>query len=81
MQSDYTGCLRLMEWGSSFDGGDIGALWRNLSDESEAPEVKCDILFVAFLANFRMYQLFQRHGLSLAVLCICLICAMRTTHG
>jgi hypothetical protein len=37
-----TGRLRLMEWGSSFAGGDIGSLQQKLNRKSEALDMKCD---------------------------------------
>jgi hypothetical protein len=37
-----TGRLRLMEWGSSFAGGDIGLCKQKLNRKSEALDMKCD---------------------------------------
>jgi len=37
-----TGRLRLMEWGSSFAGGDIGLCCVKLNRKSEALDMKCD---------------------------------------
>ncbi|WP_167514619.1 hypothetical protein [Mesorhizobium intechi] len=37
-----TGRLRLMEWGSSFAGGDIGLCWVKLNRKNEALDMKCD---------------------------------------
>jgi len=43
MQTDYTGCLRVVEWGSSFDGADIVIVRRTQSTKSEALDMKSDI--------------------------------------
>ena len=37
-----TGRLRLMEWGSSFAGADIGLCEQKLNRKSEALDMKCD---------------------------------------
>lgn len=59
MQSGYTGCLRLMEWGSSLDGVDIDCLHRKLSGESEVLGAKCDITDGGFPMVFRKCKAFS----------------------
>ncbi|WP_168247326.1 MULTISPECIES: hypothetical protein [unclassified Mesorhizobium] len=53
-----TGRLRLMEWGSSLAGSDIGLLWRKLNRKSEALDMKSDINCDIFGQDARNLRLF-----------------------
>ena len=56
-----TGRLRLMEWGSSFAGGDIGLCEQKLNRKSEALDMKCDTDCNKFGQDARNLRLFTRH--------------------
>jgi hypothetical protein len=49
MQSNYTGCLRVVEWGSSFVEDDIGIVRRKQSVKNEVLDIKSDMWSIAAL--------------------------------
>jgi len=55
-----TGRLRLMEWGSSFAGADIGSRKRKLNRKSEALDMKSDIDCDIFGQSAQDLRLFTR---------------------
>jgi hypothetical protein len=81
MQSGYTGCLRAVEWGSSFDGADIGAPAQFLSGKSEALARKCDMEWESkarfWNEKYFVYNILMKKS---AAPCACFICVMRGVH-
>ncbi|RVA54377.1 hypothetical protein EN913_35670, partial [Mesorhizobium sp. M7A.F.Ca.CA.001.08.1.1] len=56
-----TGRLRLMEWGSSFAGADIGLCKQKLNRKSEPLDMKCDIDCDRFGQGAQNLRSFTRH--------------------
>lgn len=81
MQSGYTGCLRALEWGSTFDGADIGAPAQILSGKSEAVALKCDTRRGKRREKYRKKESVYKKLMQVDVKpCACFICVMRGLH-
>ncbi|CCV07563.1 hypothetical protein MESS2_600019 [Mesorhizobium metallidurans STM 2683] len=76
-----TGRLRLMEWGSSFAGADIGLREGKLNDKSEALDMKSDAECDKFGQSAQIFDYLQSVSSKSELLCGLLMRAMQRRHG